>query len=68
MKYHIEIMRTSNKKTQKERYFIIACGAPERISKKDYDKIRDKADGIANLFTESNETVFRHYTTTVHYE
>lgn len=63
MRYSITLMRTQNKKTNKERYFKIVCDVPERISKSEYESLRYDSDGVSNLFTESNKTVYRHYTT-----
>ncbi len=62
MRYSIELLRTKNKKTKKQRYYKKVCDAFTRISFKEYDNIYSAAYGFNNLFTNSNKKVTRFFT------
>ena len=67
-KYQSELLRVENKATGKWRYFVKDCGGNfTRISKADYEKRYDKADGLSNLFTKTTNNHNRHYTSVVYY-
>ena len=60
--YGIEIMRTVSKTGKQSRYYKKVCDSLVRITKVDYDEIRDNCSGVYNLFTNSDNRITRHFT------
>ena len=63
----IEILRTTNKATNKTRYFKKVCDFMTRISLVEYDEIRDKCFGVNSLFTTSTKNHIKHFTGCTYY-
>jgi len=67
MRYSMEILRVLNQVSNKTRYFKKVCDQMIRISKSDYDEIRDNCDGVNNLFTEIKGDLVRNFTGCTYY-
>jgi len=66
-RYRTEILKTTNKSTDKITYFKKVCDYMTRITKTDYDEILDTCDGVGSLFEESTKKLVRKFTTCIFY-
>ena len=65
--YYSELMRSVNKTSGKITYYVKICDVMKQITREEYDKRYDDADGVSCLYTKQAKTHWRHYTT-VSYE
>lgn len=59
-------MRVTNKTTKKTSYYVNKCGTFQRISKEDYYKRYDEADGLECVYQKSTKNHVREYITAIY--
>lgn len=64
--YYSEVLRSVNKTSGKIIYYVKVCDVMKRITREEYDKRYDDADGVCCLHTKETKTHWRHYTTLVY--
>ena len=64
--YYSELMRSVNKTSGKITYYVKVCDVMKRITREEYDKRYDDADGISCLYTKETKAHWRHYTTAIY--
>lgn len=65
-RFRSELMRVTNKTTKNTSYYVSKCGTFQRISKADYDKRYDEADGFECVYQKSTKNHAREYITAVY--
>ena len=65
-RYRSELMRCENKKSGKTFYYVEICGVFTRISKEEYYKRYNEADGFELVYTKGSKTHKRHYITAIY--
>ncbi len=67
-RYSVSILKTVNTKTTACRYFAKqGYDIMERISKVEYDKIRDTCFGMDSFYTEIKSNITRHFQSCIFY-
>lgn len=61
--YTRSLFSTKNIATQVERYYMMVCDAPRRISKAEYMEYKQTAIRKDSMSTESTKKCIRHFTT-----
>ena len=59
-------MRVTNKTTKKTSYYVSKCGTFQRISKEDYYRRCDEADGFDCVYQKSTKSHVREYVTAIY--
>lgn len=67
MIYTRELVEITNLSTSRTRYFLNVNGWLRRVSKTDYDKMWEEADGLDTMHTVSNKTHRKSYRTCRYY-
>lgn len=62
-RYLVEVFTTKTLANDKMRYYKMICGVGRRISKADYDKLTDEADGLDCFYTVNTNTHTKQYKT-----
>lgn len=62
-KYMMEVFTTENVATKVKRYYKVVCGVGRRISKADYQKLEDNAEGACCFSTVNTKTHIKQYKT-----
>lgn len=65
-RFRSELMRCENKQTNKTTYYVEKCGVFSRISKEDYNKRYDEADGFELVWAKESKTHKRQYITAIY--
>ena len=65
--YSRQLMRCRRQVDDHTTYYMEKCGVMSRISKEDYWKYWDEADGVSCLHTVNTKTHCQHYTTVTYY-
>lgn len=66
LKYQSELLRTVNLKTLAVTHYVKKCDTFARISRAEFYRRYDSADGFSCLATRSTKTHVRHYTTAIY--
>ena len=65
-RFRIELLRVTNKATKKTSYYVSKCGTFQRISREDYYRRYDDADGFECISQKSTKNHTREYITAIY--